>query len=71
MELLKNSLQGCLGNINDVSSTNVIKIIGESTDGAINFIWIPPCFKNTGRFYFTLMKKVLYVYRSNHFDILI
>jgi len=61
-----------LNTYDDVSSANVIKIISESTDGAINFIWIPSCFKlNTGGFYFTLMKQVFYVYRNSHLDILI
>lgn len=61
-----------LNTYDDVSSANVIKIISESTNGAINFIWIPSCFKlNTGGFYFTLMKQVFYVYRNSHLDILI
>ena len=42
---------------NDISATNVVKIIGKSTDGTIDFIWIPSFLKfNTVGLYLALIK---------------
>lgn len=52
---------------NDVSSANVIKVIGESTDSMVYLVGIPSFleFYAVG-LYLALAQKVFYIYRNRH-----
>ena len=52
---------------NDISTAKVIKVIGESTYTVIYASWVPTFLElNAVRFYFLLVKQVVYVYCKCH-----